>query len=35
MSNAIDILPRLTINKEIANHIKEYFKKYGTKQIEL
>ncbi|MFX0003301.1 MAG: hypothetical protein ACFE9J_07435 [Candidatus Hermodarchaeota archaeon] len=35
MSNAINILPKLTIKKEISNHIKEYFKKYGTKQIEL
>jgi orotate phosphoribosyltransferase len=33
MSNAIDLLPQLNINKEIAKNIEEYFKKYGTKQI--
>ena len=35
MSNAIDLLPSLDMNIDIAEHIKEYFKKYGTKQIEL
>lgn len=35
MSNAIDLLPSLGMNKEIAKHVKEYFKKYGTQQIEL
>ncbi len=35
MSNAIDLLPSFSMNKEIAEHIKEYFKKYGTKQIKL
>ena len=35
MSNAIDLLPSLDMNKEIAEHVKEYFKKYGTKQIKL
>ena len=35
MSNAIDLLPHLNISQEIAAEIKEYFKKYGTRQIKL
>ena len=35
MSNAIELLPHLDMNQEITNHIKEYFKKYGTKKIQL
>ncbi|MFX1391397.1 MAG: hypothetical protein ACFE9Z_15135 [Promethearchaeota archaeon] len=35
MSNAIDLLPQLNINKEIAENIEEYFKKYGTQEISL
>jgi len=33
MSNAIDLLPSLDMNKDIADHIREYFEKYGTKPI--
>jgi hypothetical protein len=35
MSNAIDLLPRLEMDKENKKHIEEYFKEYGTKQIKL
>ncbi len=35
MSNAVDLLPRINMNKDIKNHIEEYFKKYGTQQINL
>ena len=35
MSNAIELLPKLEMNKDIAEKIKEYFKKYGTRQIQL
>ena len=35
MSNAIELLPKLEMNKEIAQNIEEYFKKYGTRQIQL
>jgi orotate phosphoribosyltransferase len=35
MSNAIDILPSLDMTKEIAYQIKDYFRKYGTKEIKL
>ncbi|MFX1309793.1 MAG: hypothetical protein ACFE9M_01665 [Promethearchaeota archaeon] len=35
MSNAIDLLPSLDMSKDIADHIKDYFKKYGTEQIKL
>lgn len=34
MSNAIDLIPRLHPNPEVSNHIKDYFKKYGTREIE-
>ena len=33
MSNAIDLIPRLNPNPAISNHIKDYFKKYGTREI--
>ncbi|MCK4370472.1 MAG: hypothetical protein KAW03_05355 [Candidatus Lokiarchaeota archaeon] len=33
MSNAFDLLPKLEITKEIADHIEAYFKKYGTNRI--
>jgi len=33
MSNAIDIIPKLNPNPTISNHIKTYFKKYGTREI--
>ncbi|MFX1316499.1 MAG: hypothetical protein ACFE9T_11585 [Promethearchaeota archaeon] len=33
MSNAIELIPQLKINKDIAKHIERYFKKYGTKEI--
>ncbi len=33
MSNAFDLLPKLEMNKEIADHIEAYFKKYGTNRI--
>ncbi len=35
MSNAIDLLPKIKMNKDIKKHIEEYFKNYGTKQINL
>jgi orotate phosphoribosyltransferase len=34
MSNAVDILPNLKPNQIIAKHIKDYFKKYGSSEIE-
>ncbi|MFW9877928.1 MAG: hypothetical protein ACFFG0_33010 [Candidatus Thorarchaeota archaeon] len=34
MSNAIDLLPSLDMNNDIADHIRDYFKKYGTRQIQ-
>lgn len=33
MSNAIELLPHLEMNSEIKNNIIEYFKKYGTQEI--
>lgn len=33
MSNAIDIIPKLNPNPTVSNHIKTYFKKYGTREI--
>ncbi|MFX1322807.1 MAG: hypothetical protein ACFFAQ_14310 [Promethearchaeota archaeon] len=33
MSNAVDLLPTLTIDEDIAIHIKDYFKKYGTREV--
>jgi orotate phosphoribosyltransferase len=35
MSNAIDLIPRLNPNPTISNHIKAYFKEYGTSEIKL
>ena len=35
MSNALEILPLLKPNDSLSQNIQEYFKKYGTKQIEL
>jgi orotate phosphoribosyltransferase len=35
MSNAIDLIPKLNPNLSIANHIKEYFKRYGTGELKL
>ncbi|MFW9948550.1 MAG: hypothetical protein ACFFKA_00315 [Candidatus Thorarchaeota archaeon] len=35
MSNALDLIPRLNPKPKISKHIKEYFKKYGTKEIKL
>jgi len=35
MSNALDLLPRINMNKDIKKHIEEYFKNYGTKRINL
>ncbi|MFX0036628.1 MAG: hypothetical protein ACFE9I_13430 [Candidatus Hermodarchaeota archaeon] len=35
MSNAVDLLPYLTISPEIAKSINLYFKKYGAKPIKL
>ncbi|MFX0076085.1 MAG: orotate phosphoribosyltransferase [Candidatus Hermodarchaeota archaeon] len=35
MSNALDLLPRLSPNPTISNHIQDYFKKYGTREIKL
>jgi hypothetical protein len=35
MSNAIDLIPKLNLNSSIANHIKEYFKRYGTGELKL
>jgi orotate phosphoribosyltransferase len=34
MSNAIDLMPRLHPSPEISIQIKDYFKKYGTREIE-
>ena len=33
MSNAIDLIPYLNPDKEIAQKIEEYFKKYGSREI--
>ena len=33
MSNAVDLLPTLTIDEDIAIQIKDYFKKYGTREV--
>ncbi|MBY8987470.1 MAG: hypothetical protein KGD61_03365 [Candidatus Lokiarchaeota archaeon] len=33
MSNAIDLIPKLNPNTTVLNHIKDYFKKYGTREI--
>ncbi|MHA1669131.1 MAG: hypothetical protein ACTSV5_01000 [Promethearchaeota archaeon] len=35
MSNALEIIPLLKPNKIQSNEIKKYFKKYGTRQIDL
>ncbi len=35
MSNAIELLPNLKLDKEIAKKIEEYFEKYGSKEIRL
>ncbi|MCJ7649895.1 MAG: hypothetical protein MUP85_14885 [Candidatus Lokiarchaeota archaeon] len=35
LSNALEIIPLLKPNKLQSNEIKDYFKKYGTRQIEL
>jgi orotate phosphoribosyltransferase len=35
MSNAIELLPNLNMNQNIKKTVKEYFEKYGTKQINL
>lgn len=35
MSNAIDIIPNLKLDKSIASKIEAYFKKYGTKEIKM
>ena len=35
MSNAIDLIPRLNPKPPISNHINDYFKKYGTREINL
>ncbi len=35
MSNAIDLIPRLNPKPPISNHINDYFKKYGTREIKL
>ena len=35
MSHAIEILPLLKPNEFIANHIREYFNRYGTRDIRL
>jgi len=35
MSNALEIIPLLKPNKLQSNNIKNYFKKYGTRQIDL
>ncbi len=32
MSNAVDLLPKMKMDKDIKKHVEEYFKKYGTKQ---
>jgi orotate phosphoribosyltransferase len=33
MSNAVDLLPNLTIDKDIAIHLEKYFKNYGTREV--
>lgn len=33
MSNVIDLLPNLTIDEDIAKHIEDYFKNYGTTEV--
>ncbi|MFX1391889.1 MAG: hypothetical protein ACFE9Z_17630 [Promethearchaeota archaeon] len=35
MSNAIELLPRLKMSKNVARNIEDYFVKYGTKPIKL
>lgn len=35
MSNAIDLLPKLKPSEDISRKIVDYFKRYGTKQIQL
>lgn len=35
MSNAIDLIPYLKPDKKIAQQIEEYFKKYGSREIEI
>ncbi|MFX1259562.1 MAG: phosphoribosyltransferase family protein [Promethearchaeota archaeon] len=35
MSNAIELLPNLKLDKEVAKKIEEYYKKYGSKEITL
>ena len=35
MSNAIELLPSLKLDKEVAKKIEYYFKKYGSKEIKL
>ncbi|MFW9999951.1 MAG: hypothetical protein ACFE9Q_03365 [Candidatus Hodarchaeota archaeon] len=35
MSNAVDLIPRIHMNEDIKKKIKEYFKKYGSKQLNL
>lgn len=35
MSNAIDLLPKLKPEKELARNIEDYFKKYGVQDIKL
>jgi orotate phosphoribosyltransferase len=34
MSNAVDLLPRIEMNSGKKKQLEEYFKKYGTKQLE-
>ena len=34
MSNAVDLLPRIEMNDDIKKQLEEYFKKYGTTQLE-
>jgi hypothetical protein len=35
MSNAIDLLPKLKPEKELAKKIEDYFKKYGVQEINM
>ncbi|UCC19159.1 MAG: hypothetical protein JSV62_13820 [Promethearchaeota archaeon] len=35
MSNAIDLLPSFDMNEDITDHLRDYFRKYGTRQIKL
>lgn len=35
MSNAVDLIPYLKPEKDIAQKIEEYFKKYGTREIKI